>query len=234
MVCGAHPHTANNLCIDCSNDMPWTYGGCVVCGQSATPNKLEKDPHYTCVHCLKMPPCYRQTVCAFNYLPPINGLINQFKHQRNLASGRLLGACLNKKISSSSITTWPQILLPVPLHNKRLRQRGFNQAQFIAAELSRSIGIKTDTSLCQRKVYQTPQQGHSRVERLAGMEGIFEISQHKRHQYINRVAIIDDVMTTGATAQALSQCLIDAWHGPLDIQIWCIARAQSPNVQINW
>jgi predicted amidophosphoribosyltransferase len=53
-------------------------------------------------------------------------------------------------------------------------------------------------------------------------------------QGINRIAIVDDVMTTGATAQALSQTLLNTWDGPLDIQVWCVARAQPPNVWIEW
>jgi predicted amidophosphoribosyltransferase len=83
-------------------------------------------------------------------------------------------------------------------------------------------------------VYQAPQQEQSRRQRLSQMTGVFQIKSEGIDQKINSIAIVDDVMTTGATAQALSRSLINAWSGPLDIQIWCVARAQSPNAQIEW
>tara|TARA_B100000795_G_scaffold151151_1_gene113244 strand:+ start:88 stop:693 length:606 start_codon:yes stop_codon:yes gene_type:complete len=195
------------------------------------------DGDQMCTNCLQQPPPYTGTVCAFNYLVPISGLVNQFKHQHNLAAGRLLTSCLSRalytKITQGHITM-PQIVIPVPLHKRRLRQRGFNQAQVIAMGISQSLSLKINTQLCHRAVYHSPQQGQSRQQRIAQMEEVFNIARAEVDQKINSIAIVDDVMTTGATVQALSKTLITAWGGPLDIQIWCVARAQPHGVLGDW
>ena len=239
MICGAHPHQQDNVCAPYLIDMPWSSSACSLCAEHMGHTDLNSD--LMCSHCLEEPPPYRRTVCAFDYLVPVNGLINRFKHQHNLAAGSLLTACLSKAIAEANsrvraqgASIMPQLLIPMPLHRRRLRQRGFNQAQFIATGMSQSLNLKMDTRLCSRSVYQSPQQEQSRQQRLSQMTGAFQIKSEGIDQKINSIAIVDDVMTTGATAQALSSSLINAWSGPLDIQIWCIARAQSPNVQIEW
>jgi predicted amidophosphoribosyltransferase len=115
-----------------------------------------------------------------------------------------------------------------------LRQRGFNQAQLIATGLGQLLGLRINAKICHRVVYQVPQQTQSRRQRFAQMTGVFQVHKTGVEQGINRIAIVDDVMTTGATAQALSQTLLNTWDGPLDIQVWCLARAQPPNVWIEW
>ena len=235
MICGAHPHQHDNLCASCLIDIPWSKSACSRCAEFI--ETIGLDGHHVCVNCLQEPPPYTKTVCAFDYLVPINGLVNQFKHQRNLAAGRLLTACLSQtvcaQITQDKIII-PQLVLPVPLHKRRLRQRGFNQAQFIATGISHSLNLAIDTSLCHRVAYQAAQQGQTRQQRLEQMEGIFNIRKTEVDQRINSIAIVDDVMTTGATVQALSTALINAWDGPLDIQVWCIARAQPPNAWLEW
>jgi ComF family protein len=239
MLCGVHPHHQDNVCASCLIDMPWSKNACSQCAEYIEPTGL--DGSHVCTPCLQQPPPYSRTVCAFDYLVPINGLMNQFKHQHNLAAGRLLTACLSQTISETNSraeaqgeSIIPQLLIPVPLHSRRLRQRGFNQAQFIATGLSQSLNLRVNTRLCHRTRYQVPQQGQSRQHRLAQMTGVFQIRQLGVDRRIKSIAIIDDVMTTGATAQALSRSLINAWNGPLDIQVWCVARAQPPNVWLEW
>lgn len=239
MLCGAHPHQQDNLCAPCRMDIPWSQDVCEVCaihiGSSGITSGIEG--HRICLSCLQEPPLYNTTVCAFDYLVPIDGLINQFKHQRNLAAGRLLTACLSQTIAAAIAqgkTNPPQLLIPVPLHRRRLRQRGFNQAQFIAAGLNQALNFKINTNLCHRPRYHSPQQGLTREKRLKHMEDAFAVTPKAVDQSINSIAIIDDVMTTGATAQALSKSLINTWSGPLNIQVWCVARAQPQNIRLDW
>ena len=235
MLCGAHPHQKDNLCAQCLIDLPWSKQSCSLCAERV--GIMALDGRQMCTTCLQQPPPYTRTVCAFNYLVPISGLVNQFKHQQNLAAGRLLTSCLSQtlftKITQDQMTM-PQLVIPVPLHKRRLRQRGFNQAQVIAMGVSQSLNLEINTRLCHRAVYHSPQQGQSRRQRIAQMEGVFNIAPAEVDQRINSIAIIDDVMTTGATVQALSKKLITAWGGTLDIQIWCVARAQPPNVLLDW
>ena len=235
MLCGAHPHARDNICMPCLTDLPWSKNGCSQCAKFLGGPKT--DIQLVCLNCLTKPPLYQTTVCAFDYLVPINGLINQFKHQHNLAAGRLLTACLSQTIAQALYqgrALMPQLIIPVPLHSQRLRQRGFNQAQIIATGVSRCLKISLMTELSERVGQHIPQQGQSRQKRLTQMTDLFQIRRHNIDPTIQSIAIIDDVMTTGATAQALSRSLIDAWDGPLDIQIWCVARAQPPNALIDW
>ena len=235
MLCGAHPHQQDNICIPCRLDLPWSKSACIKCAEHMGPIKL--DGEQVCVHCLQQAPLYDRTVSAFNYLTPINGLINQFKHQHNLAAGRLLTACLSQTVytqMAQGLTAVPQLLIPVPLHSQRLRQRGFNQAQLIATSLGQLLGLRSNSKICQRVIYRTPQQQQSRRQRFTQMAGVFQAHKTGMEQGINSIAIIDDVMTTGATAQALSQSLLNTWEEPLNIQVWCVARAQPPDVRIEW
>jgi len=235
MICGAHPHQHDNLCTSCFIDIPWSKNACSLCAEYIETIGLAGD--HICGNCLQDPPPYTKTVCAFDYLVPINGLVNQFKHQRNLAAGRLLTSCLSQTISDNIAQGQiiiPQLVIPVPLHRRRLRERGFNQAQFIATGLSKSLNLRINTKLCHRSAYQTSQQGQTRLQRLEKMAEIFQIRSTEVDQKVNNIAIVDDVMTTGATVQALSTKLINAWGGPLDIQVWCVARAQPPDAWLEW
>lgn len=235
MLCGQHPHHQDNLCAQCRLDIPWNKHACSVCATFLEAST--QDGHHICLDCLQEPPPYTRTICAFDYFAPINGLINQFKHQRNLAAGRLLTSCLSETITTimqEDKAVMPQLLIPVPLHTRRLRQRGFNQAQFISANLSRLLNVRMNANLCHRPKYQPPQQGQTRRQRLAQMKGIFKVAAKDADHSICRIAIIDDVMTTGATAQALSTQMINAWGGPLDIQVWCVARAQPQDIRLDW
>jgi ComF family protein len=214
LLCGHHPHYRHNICKACLEDLPWA-----------------------------QPPIVNQTLgyaysaCALNYLPPINGLIKQFKHQRNLAAGCLLEYCLSKTISSALLEQQlllPQLLIPVPLHRTRLRHRGFNQAEFIAHGLSKHLHIPMCKNLCLRLGDQAPLQGQNRRQRLRHMQGVFEVNTKEVNSRLHSIAIVDDVTTTGATAQALSSCLQSAWPNPLHIQLWCLARTPAPKTQLEW
>jgi len=235
MLCGAHPHHKNNLCASCMNDIPWNINACITCAEYVGPYVFEED--MVCANCQQKPPLCKTTICALHYLAPIDGLMNKFKHERNLAAGRLLTGCLCQAVMEAIMQgriTMPQLLIPVPLNSLRLRKRGFNQAQFIAKGLSHLLNVNVNTRLCKRKGYQVPQQSQTRWQRQSSLRGVFQVKKSEVNRGTNHIAIIDDVMTTGATTQALSQSLVKAWNGPLEIQVWCIARTQSFNTKLDW
>ena len=214
MLCGHHPHHKDNICASCWADLPW--------GHLGFQYQLNDEI---------------QTLSAFDYLPPIKGLIRQFKHQHQLAAGRLLTSCLVHSIQqtmANDCLVKPQLLVPIPLHRARLKQRGFNQAEIIAIGLSNALGIPMHNQLCQRQGSQIAQQGLTRKQRLAQMHGVFSFDHEQLTLGINRIALIDDVITTGATAQAMCSCLQKAWAGPLHIQLWCLARTPAPQAQLPW
>ena len=112
----------------------------------------------------------------------------------------------------------PTLLIPSPMLPARRRARGFNQARDIAERLGETLGIPVDTGVVRRVRKVQAQRGLSREARLANLQGVFEVCT----DVPERVAIVDDVVTTGATMRALSETLRNA--GAKDIQVWALAR----------
>lgn len=114
---------------------------------------------------------------------------------------------------------WPEALIPVPLHWWKMRKRGFNQAGVIASKLSAHTHIPVLHRHVKRVSYGISQQGLSAKQRQKNMKGAFSIRKEIPFQH---VAIVDDVMTTGATVEEL--CKVLKKHGVQTIDIWCLAR----------
>lgn len=112
----------------------------------------------------------------------------------------------------------PDLILPCPLHPRRYRSRGFNQAAVVAAELGRSLNIPVDYALCARTKAMPPQTGLDRATRLKNLKDAFVLNARPpRH-----VAIVDDVVTTGATTDHLARTLKAA--GAEFVSVWALAR----------
>jgi ComF family protein len=151
---------------------------------------------------------------------PADGLIKGFKYGRRLAVGRVLGELMAERLAGRAL---PALVLPVPLHPARERERGFNQATELARPLAAALGLALDAGLC-RRVRATPSQSAlDRRTRARNLRGAFALS---RALPADEVAIVDDVVTTGATAAALAATLRRA--GVRRIEIWSAARATAP------
>ena len=151
------------------------------------------------------------------------------KYQEKLSAGRLLGSLLAAEIKNRiNIDQYPDCLLPVPLSPARYRARGFNHAAEIAHWCGRDLGIEflPDGSL--RRFDTESLVGLSRAERGLRIRGAFGCQESLSGR---RVAIVDDVLTTGATAGELTTELLD--NGVQEVQLWVLARtcAKSPNVK---
>ena len=131
---------------------------------------------------------------------------------------RLLGQCLAHSLLESG-AAWPELLIPVPLHPLRLRERGYNQALEIARPLAKILSIPVDVDVCVRSRSITPQEGLDRAERRANVSGAFKVERPIRTRHI---AVIDDVVTTGSTTAELARVLLQA--GADRIDIWGVAR----------
>jgi ComF family protein len=131
----------------------------------------------------------------------------------------LLAKDLPSNLNSTTMTTLPEVLIPVPLHVHRLRQRGYNQALEIARHLSRQLQIPLDTYSCQRVLDTPHQQGLSATERKRNLKQAFRVNKPLGYRH---VALIDDVMTTGTTLNILAALL--RRQGVERIDNWCLAR----------
>jgi len=142
----------------------------------------------------------------------------KFGHSR--VHGRVLGTLLTSAVRRAYTGhPLPTLVVPVPLSTRRLLVRGQNQAGVLARHLSAETGLPVDWDRCCRIRHTAPQTGRSRRERLKNLAGAFAFEGSLAGE---TVALIDDVMTTGATARAVARCLLR--HGAAAVHIWTAAR----------
>lgn len=165
-----------------------------------------------------------RTVAAFPYAEPASGLIAAFKYRGALQHGRVLAALLAQRLLREyQAEPLPEILVPVPLHPQRLRQRGFNQALVLAQQLGRALGIPVAAQALAR-VRQTPaQQGLSARERKHNLRGAFTLNADL--QAYRSLALVDDVVTTMSTVHELARVLRSERDDVPELHVWCLARA---------
>ncbi|MGD8958044.1 MAG: ComF family protein [Chromatiaceae bacterium] len=173
-------------------------------------------PAILCGDCLSQAPAFDRALAPLLYQFPVDGLVAGFKYHHRLHWGRILGDLLADHLAQNAAP--PGLLLPVPATAARLRERGFNQAAELARRLSLRLGIPWRTGLLLRIREAVHQQGLSGPQRRRNMRGAFAC----RGRLPARVALIDDVITTGATAGAASAALKDA--GVEWVEVWAVAR----------
>jgi ComF family protein len=156
----------------------------------------------------------------FLYEDPADRLITGLKFHGDMACARVLGTLLSRQILATGARL-PLALVPMPLHASRYRERGFNQAQVIAAHVASRTAVALDTDLLQRVRNTAPQTTLSAAQRRHNCAGAFAV-QPGRHPPA-RIALIDDVMTTGSTAAAAAEALRAA--GARYIELWVCAAA---------
>lgn len=177
-----------------------------------------------CGACVREPPPFAQAVAALDYAAPWDGLIRHFKFhgQPELATplSRLLVDALD---GSPSAAPPPDLVLPAPLSDARLRERGFNQSW----EIARRLGLRADPALLLR-IRDTPHQADLPLDRrAANVRGVFAVEPLRRRAIEGRhIAVVDDVLTTGATAAEMARTLLDA--GAAQVRLWVLARTPAP------
>jgi ComF family protein len=194
------------LCAACDADLPRLVG--LRCPRCA----LESPRGEVCGRCLSDPPHYDATIAALAYEFPADTLVHSLKFRGELALAGLLGGILSDKIAPGSIDA----VVPVPLSLARLRSRGYNQAVEIARHLDRR---KLDLELCERSRDTPAQMDLPYDERRHNVRGAFTCTRALPGK---RVAVVDDVMTTGATLNELALVLKKA--GAAHVENWIVAR----------
>ena len=221
LLCDERVDTPLPLCAGCEAELPWLGAQCQVC---ALPLAVEG---LTCGSCLKRPPPFDRVEAPWRYGFPVDALINRFKHQARWPIGRLLGDLLAGHLAHAFNDGLPRpdLLLPVPLSPKRQRQRGFNQAQMLAEVLSPALQITQRSDWLLRIGDPPAQQKLDAAARRRNLRGAFTLSPSARPSGLH-LALIDDVLTTGATAQQLARLLMRA--GALRVDVYCLARTPAP------
>ncbi|MCA1863738.1 ComF family protein [Janthinobacterium sp. HSC-3S05] len=190
------------------------------CRQCANP--LD-DVATLCGRCLRHRPAYDATVTAFDYAAPVDQLLLQLKFGARLALAPLLAELLHVAIRQQPVWEAPQLLCPVPLGPARLAERGFNQALEIARPLARLLDVPLQPRLALRVRDTRAQSGVAPQERQANLAHAFAIApEHAPSLQGCHVGIVDDVMSSGHTVNALSTACKSA--GAARVSILVVAR----------
>lgn len=209
------------ICTDCESELPWLGGQCTVCALPLPEAGL------ICGDCQKQPPLFTHVVAPWSYSFPVDSLINRFKHQAQWPFGHLLAELVASHVQHAfdEGLQRPDLLLAVPLAQQRQRQRGFNQAEMLATWLSKTLDITLQTGCLTRLIDAPAQQNLNAATRKKNLRSAFSLAANAQVQGLH-VALVDDVLTTGATAQSICRLLLKA--GAARVDVYCLARTAKP------
>ena len=216
ILCSEETGRKLDLCIDCEKHLPWLKNVCIYCA-APLPFKTES----CCGACLKKPLPFHKICIIFSYTQIIKKLITALKFQKRLIYAHILGSLLAEQISLQyQKDNLPDLIIPVPLHRKRLYQRGFNQAMEIARPISKRLNIPIDYKGCTRVRHTAAQSQLAANQRSTNVKNAFAVQEYL--SFKQHIALLDDVMTTGHTLTELSRALYCT--GVKRIDVWCCAR----------
>lgn len=187
--------TATDFCPACRAGVPQPAPSC--CPLCAVAHRSLVPTRHHCETCLRFPPPFARVHAAAPYGGTLQDAVQRFKYQGQLALDRPLGKLLATTLRSAAVAR-PHLVVPVPLHIDRLRRRGYNQALQLARQIGHEHGIPVAADLLRRVRATEPQQGLDAAARHSNLRGAFAVV---RPLHGRRILLVDDVMTTGATAR---------------------------------
>ncbi len=171
---------------------------------------------------MKNPPVFSATVAALNYTFPVDVLIHALKYRMQLTMAPILAKLLVDRLKTISTKEFPDAIIPMPLHPRRLYERGFNQALEISRHISKQLNIELLPEACMRVKDTLPQTELPWKMRNSNVKNAFDGTMNLSGMHL---AVVDDVMTTGSTLDSLASQLHK--QGADKITNWVIARAQT-------
>lgn len=216
LLCGSPTRRAMDLCEPCEQDLPWNTHACPACALPIAATAIG-----LCDQCRHRRPATDAVCAPFLYQGEIARLLSRAKFQAGLTGLALVSELCATRLWSEC--QMPAGLIPVPLSWQRMMARGFNQSTLIARHYARHLDIPVIDGLLKRRHNTKAQSGLSRRARLRNLVGAFEARGDLSGQ---SVALVDDVLTTGATVLAASKALRRA--GAEKVVVWVCARTPEP------
>lgn len=210
-LCNQYQHHSLTVCPSCFEYFTPLGFACQYCAQP-----LPEDCFLCCGSCIRQKPHFDCVRTSFRFEEPLRTLLHEFKYHSGLYLSRFLTQLM---LSAQSKPFETECLLPVPMHPQRLRQRGYNQAAVLATRLARMLRYPVDLSSCTKIINTASQADLSRKNRKKNLRNSFIVHALP----YKRITIVDDLLTTGSTANELARVLKK--QGAEYVDIWCVARA---------
>jgi ComF family protein len=214
LACGEAGDGLRPLCAICAEALPWNRCACPRCAlplPQAAP---------ACGRCLRRPPPFAAACAPLRYADPVDRWLGALKFRNGLSAGLLLAELLDAEIGNAMAATRFDAVLPVPLHRRRLRERGFNQALELLRPLAATRGWTVEPGLLRRERDTPHQIGLDALTRRRNLKGAFRADPVVAGA---RLLLFDDVITTGSTLREAAGELLQA--GAAEVQVLAVARA---------
>lgn len=220
ILCGVSSNNNSNLCHTCTQDLPYILQPCEYCGIETIQSASES----LCGPCALKKPVFNQCISLTAYESPVEELIGRHKFNANFTAGVALGEILAAKFKHHcECNGYPDAIIAIPLHQSRLRERGFNQSIELAKQLSKLTSVPLLRESLFRVKNTQPQTEIKRARlRKSNLRGAFACSGFPHNKLYKHIALVDDVVTTGATMNEAARALFLV--GIERVDCFCVAR----------
>lgn len=214
VLCGDYHHGTFAVCTECQLFFAPINNPCRYCSLP-----LANADFLVCGQCIKKPPYFDSVISYYRFEEPLRTLLHDFKYKKALYLRSFLAQLMINAFQSKIFK--PDCLVPIPLHPQRLRERGFNQAAELAKLLAKQLNFPCNTRLCQKIINTPPQVGLNHKQRRKNLRHSFTV----RANNYQHIILIDDLLTTGSTANEVARILKQ--QGVKRVDLWCCARTSS-------
>ena len=212
VICNQYHHGPVAMCTACHTLLTPLGPSCYHCARP-----LPESDFLVCGHCCIKKPHYDQVIAATRFEEPIRSLLHEFKYHEGLYLSAFFSRLIVNAISPESLKT--QCLIPVPMHSKRLRLRGFNHAAELVKQLGATLGLPYELSHCKKTINTVPQASLDAKHRQQNLRNVFSV---KPLPY-QHITLVDDLITTGSTANEIAKTFKK--QGVKRVDVWCCSRA---------
>jgi len=212
-LCGLYSPAIIGLCHDCISDLPALERSCQICAIPMPTNGI-------CGNCICNVYVINKIRSPYLYAYPLDKLIKKYKYKQKLGLVLPLTQALSRRVLARS-EPLPEVIVPVPLHFKRVYTRGFNQALIIARIIAGLVKLPVDFTIIERARQTIPLFDMTPSQRVKSLDNAFRLTRNCNYQ---SVAIVDDIITTGATGNEIARLFRRS--GVKYVEMWSLARAE--------